>query len=257
MQKLKNRWVVFLAVLGLFALSGIALAAGDEDTVFNYGYDQDSQFFAWNVTSLDWEPNQELLDELLEENPSLAGDEWGLLLAACGLESEEGLDPMEYGYTFDGDTISLYELDEGSFDPETQDPFDTGDCGDFQGGYVTGPSGQVNHGMFLKLFNSIYDGPHRGCLVRHIAGSKLGKDDQKVEADPEFEAPEEIESIDDGRITFTTVGADCLKGPDIDDEDGDHHGPPDHVLEKKAEKQEKKADKWGDGGPGKSGEHRP
>jgi hypothetical protein len=240
-QKLKNRWVVFLAVLGLFALSGIALAAGDEDTVFNYGYDQDSQFFAWNVTSLDWGPDYEALAEALGlETPYDALEE------LCGLQDAETA-PIEYTYDFDAETGKVTVDVEG-------DPMD---CGDFQGGYVTGPSGQVNHGMFLKLFNSIYDGPHRGCLVRHIAGSKLGKDDQKVEADPEFEAPEEIESIDDGRITFTTVGADCLKGPDIDDEDGDHHGPPDHVLEKKAEKQEKKADKWGDGGPGKSGAHRP
>jgi hypothetical protein len=244
LQKLRSRWVILLAVVGLFALSGIALAAADEDTVFNYGYDQDSQFFAWNVTSLDWEPDYAALaEELGLETPFDALEE------LCGLQDSEAA-PVEYTYDFNGATGGITVEVEGG-------PID---CGDFQGGYVTGPSGQVNHGMFLKLFNSIYDGPHRGCLVRHIAGSELGKDDQKVQADPEFETPEEIESIDDGRITFKTVGADCLKGTDrngLEEEDGDRRGPPDHVVEKKAEKQAEKAEKWGESGPGKSGSHRP
>lgn len=233
MKRLRSRTVVFLAVVGLFAFSGIALAAGDDDTVFNYGYDQDSQFFAWNVTSLDWEPDYaELAEELGFDS------DFEVLQELCGLQDPEA-EPVEYTYDFDGESGGITVYLEG-------EPVD---CATFQGGYVTGPSGQVNHGMFLRLFNSIYDGPAKGCVVRHVAQSDLGKDDQQVKSDPEFETPETVESITGGTINFTTAVADCQKGPDHDDENGERGGPPAHVLEKKADKL---ADKWDGNHPGKS-----
>ncbi|HUF15645.1 MAG TPA: hypothetical protein VMQ46_07135 [Acidimicrobiia bacterium] len=242
MRRVKRGGIAVLAIIGLFALSGLAMAATDEenDTVFNYGYDEDSQFFMWNVTSLDYEPDQEALAEILFAD-------FDELLEACGLAAGEGEDEIVYGYTFDGESITLHELDsEGIFDPEAEG-IDPGDCGELNGGYVTGPNGQVNHGMFMKLFNSLYDGPNRGCVVRHIAQSDLGKDDQQVLADPEFEPEEDPEPIEDGNVSFTTVGADCVHSDTGDDVEGagngGRRGPPQHVL-----------DKWGeDGKPGKSG----
>jgi hypothetical protein len=43
-KRLSRSVVIVLTAIGLLALSGIALAAdeGQEDTVFNYGYDEDS-----------------------------------------------------------------------------------------------------------------------------------------------------------------------------------------------------------------------
>jgi hypothetical protein len=121
-------------------------------------------------------------------------------------------------------------------------PVESGDCGEITGGYVTGPEGQVNHGMFLRLFNSLYEGANRGCLVRHIAQSDLGKGDQQVEADPAFEAGDTVEPIEDGTIDFTTVAADCVRGPkggddegeenELEGEDNDRRGPPQWVRDK-------------------------
>lgn len=243
MKRLSRMAVIVLAALGLAALSGIALAADDgDDTVFNYGYDEGSQFFMWNVTSLDYEPDYDALDETLGEGGTVAEDGLDALLEACGLAAPEGSEPLEYGYTFDGETIELFALTEGSFDPEVDEPVDVGECGELTGGYVTGPQGQVNHGMFLKLFNSVYDGPNRGCLVRHIAQSDLGKGDQKIEADPDFEGDETVQPIEDGSVTFTTAVTDCLRGREVrgDDaeaagDDGDRRGPPQWVRDKHGE----------------------
>jgi len=242
-ERLSKTAVIVLAALGLTALSGIALAA-DDDTVFNYGYDQGSQFFMWNVTSLEYDPDYEALEETLGDEDPEASDDLEALLATCGLAAPEGEQDLEYGYTFDGETIELYALSDGSFDPETDEPVDVGECGEVTGGYVTGPQGQVNHGMFLKLFTSLYEGPNRGCLVRHIAQSDLGKGDQQIEADPDFEADETVQPIEDGSVTFTTAVTDCLHGPnrggDEDEteeaegaeDDSNRRGPPQWVRDK-------------------------
>jgi hypothetical protein len=246
-ERLSRTAVIVLAALGLTALSGIALAADDggNDTVFNFGYDEDSQFFMWNVTSLEYDPSFEELEETLGDDDPEAQADLEALLEACGLAAPEGEEALEYGYTFDGETIELFALTDGSFDPEADEPVDVGECGELSGGYVTGPEGQVNHGMFLRLFNSLYDGPNRGCLVRHIAQSDLGKGEQQIEADPEFEAGETVEPIEDGRVTFETAVTDCLHGPnrggdDVeeaegDEEDTDRGGPPQWVLDKRGD----------------------
>lgn len=233
MKSSNFRAVAVLTALAMFAFSGLAFAAENDDTVFNFGYDPNSQFFMWNVTALEYETPAEESE----------GDGMDLeaLFEACGLETPD--EPTSYGYTFDGETISLFELDEeGNFDPEGE-PTDLGDCGSMNGGFVAGPNGQVNHGVFLKLFNSMYDGPNRGCLVSQIAKSGLGKGDQKVkpgDVDTEDEAEEPATTVEDGRVTFTTATATCNRGPstkgDGDDEDeeneGQRGGPPQHVLDK-------------------------
>lgn len=221
MKRLKEA-VAILTTMGLLAMSGIALAS-DGDTVFNYGYDQSNQFFYWNVTSLDHEPGYETLDDALE---------------ACGLAAAEGEDPAEYGYTFDGDTITVYTLTEEGALGDPLESVEVGECGGFSGGYVTGPQGQVNKGMFMKLFNQVYEGPGRGCLVRHLARSSLGMGDLMVQSDPDFEAEDEVMTIEDGRIIFATAAAGCLKGPgnghgdEDDDSDSERNGPPQFVLDK-------------------------
>ncbi len=227
---LRRKIVIALAAIATFALAGAVFATTDPDTVVNFGYDQDSQFFMWNVTSLDYTP---WLDAVASDD-EVSEPDIDALLEMCGLAAPEGDEPIEYGYTFDGDMISLYALtDTGDFEDE---PFDTGGCGDFFGDFVTGPAGQVNHGMFMKTFNSLYDGPHRGCIVRHLAHSNLGKDDQQVKAneDPQEETSTDTETVDiEGSVVFETALTDCLHGKkDAVDEDGAKGGPPAHVLEK-------------------------
>jgi len=55
---------------------------------------------------------------------------------------------------------------------------------------VTGPQGQVNHGTIMSAFvNSLPEGRGRGCVVRLLAHSSLGKGDQKVTATATTIAP--------------------------------------------------------------------
>ncbi len=228
---MRDKAVIALAVAGLFAGSGIAMADSHQeekyDTVFNYGYDAGNQFLIWNVSSLDYQPNDEaLLGALYPDFESLR--------EACSLTPD-----VVGGYSVDaegGITLNLIaDLPPG--------------CESLTGGgFVTGPNGQVNHGMFMKLFNSLYDGPRKGCLVRHLAHTDLGKtEDTKVQAIPGYEAPEDPVTITDGVIAFTTEAADCIKGKKGDGGAGTG-GPPAHVLEKKAEKA---AEKLSEGKPGK------
>jgi hypothetical protein len=55
---------------------------------------------------------------------------------------------------------------------------------------VTGPQGQVNHGTIMSAFvKSLPEGRGRGCVVRMLAHSSLGKGDQKVTATTTATAP--------------------------------------------------------------------
>jgi hypothetical protein len=272
-HKMKRRLVVGLALIAAFAFSGLAFAAtdGDEDAVINLGYDGDdgNHFFMWNVTFLEYEPDTEGLEETLEGYDQ---EKFAALVEACGLEGDDPENPVEYTYTYDPSTGEITvelddEGDEGSEaeeseleDPEAEEIV----CGDWMGGDVTGPAGQVNHGMFLRFFNHNYEGEYKGCITSHIARSGLGKGDDQVKAGDtetegeEGEAPAEetVEPVE-GTITFETVLADCQKGPkgpkgeaEDGDDEGQRRGPPQHVLDKHA-------DKWGEGGPGKSGKNQP
>lgn len=202
MERLKSRAVVVLAVFGLFALSGVAMAATAEsdDTVGNYYYDVDNDFLMFNVTS---DEDPESFDELQEN---------------CTLDEE-------YGYSYDGTEIDLT--------PAVEDG-----CSDVTGDFAYGPNGQINHGTIMKLINGLYEGQQRGCVIREFAQTDLGKTDQQA-ADPDFEAPDpsEEEPIENQEeFTFENFTTNCLHGPngeDVEPEDGDGNGgPPPHVLEK-------------------------
>ncbi|HEU4320326.1 MAG TPA: hypothetical protein VFS66_09615 [Acidimicrobiia bacterium] len=236
MERLKKRLVVGLTVIAAFALAGMALAAEGDDTVLNYGYDQENHFFIWNVTSLDYSPDDALLEETLE---GYEEEQFAALLEACGLEGDDPENPDTYTYTYDPATGLITVSSEGDSEGGDTDSEEIV-CGEFQGGDVTGPAGQVNHGMFLKFFNENYEGEGRGCIVRHIARSGLGKGDQQVKVDdtasdePTEPAEEETEVVE-GSISFTTVTTDCHRGKggaDEETEDNEGGGPPEHVLQK-------------------------
>jgi len=234
MDRLRKRLVVGLTVIAAFALAGIAVAAEGDDTVLNFGCDEDTHFFIWNVTSLEYSPDSEQLDETLEgyEEAQLEA-----LLAACGLEGDDPENPTEYTYTYDPATGLITVSTEG--EPEGGET--EGEeivCGDFSGGDVIGPAGQVNHGMFLKFFNANYEGEGRGCIVSHIARSGLGKGDQQVKPDQDTESDEEEPTepeVVEGSISFTTVTTDCQRGNGDDEDESaerERGGPPQHVLDK-------------------------
>lgn len=209
MHKLRAKGIAIFAVVGLFAFSGMAMAAPEDgdDTVFNFGGVEEEQFLIWNVSSINFEVN----------DPISFGD----LETACSLDGET------LQYSVDGDGAIVRE---GGAELEEA-------CGEFVGGQVTGPNGQVNPGMYLKLFNSLHEGPGRGCLVRHLAQSSLGIDDQLTveDADPGFEP------TGAGDVTFTTAAADCIHGNQAGGDDG-----PGNSAAALA--------KFGEGGPGKSGD---
>ncbi|MFQ5523062.1 MAG: hypothetical protein ACE5F5_05745 [Acidimicrobiia bacterium] len=193
MKQLRRRGIVVLTVIGLLAFSGLALADSHdgeepEDTTFNFAYDETNGFFLWG-----W---------ALDEGLDTAG-------ADCGLEN--GDVEVTYGDPDpEGGVISVTSTD---IDEE---------CG-VSAAEVAGPNGQINHGQFMKLFNSLYDGEGgRGCLNRYLAQSDLGKGDQQVTvADLEAAAAEGdgdaavVEGDGEplmGDVSFFTFSADCQRG---------------------------------------------
>jgi hypothetical protein len=157
----RRRAVILVTVIGLLAISGLAMADAhfdeDDDGVFNFGADSgpdEEEFLFWNITSL--EPGDDDLENLWE---------------SCALEDEE---PFEY--EFDGEVLDL--------DGYT----DYGTCGPFQGGDVTEDGHPLNHGAYMSFFNSEYEGNGRGCLNRHLAKSDLGKGTDEDPGEIDFES---------------------------------------------------------------------
>jgi hypothetical protein len=170
----KKKMTILATVLGLLALSGLAIAAehdGDEpeDTVFNYGYDEENQVLVWGLS-----PVENLVDCTLEGDPIVT----------------------TYGPTDDG----VIEVPLVEFDL----------CG-LSGVAVAGPNGQVNHGMFMKSINSVFEGTNRGCINRFLARSPLGKGEQQIQVSDDPETTDVMEG-DLGSVDFTTVLADCERG---------------------------------------------
>lgn len=231
MRNLRIKTAAVISLLALFAFSGAAHAASEDDTVVNYGYDESSQFFMWNVTFLEWIEAAET-----GTSPATIDDQ----VDTCGLDPDgEGTDHEYTAVTGDDGTFEMTLSDESG-------EIEIAECGELAGAFVTGPNGQVNHGMFLKTFNETYQGPHRGCIVRHIARSDLGKGEQQVNVDPDAEygdtGDEPLNSAE-GTATFNTAVDACLHGPngeDPENEDSEElepqgnerRGPPDHVLDK-------------------------
>ena len=178
MQNLKRKGIVLVALIGLLATSGLAYAApteGDppEDTSFTYAYDADRHILLWSVSSLDGDVS------------SLEGD---------GVCNVEGVLSVTYP---DVDGVITVESDSV--------------CA-LSGAEVAGPAGQINHGMFMKLFKSLYEGHGRGCLNRYLAQSGFGKDTQKISvSDVSSEFVSVVEG-DGAVVEFTTSLADCEHG---------------------------------------------
>lgn len=237
-----KRTIVLITVLGVLTLAPTALAVdGDkDDTVVNFGYDDQSQVFVWGMS-----PDDGLYDCTLANGP---------LTTTYGL-SEDGLVYVD-GLTSGSDVVTFParpqdELAEGliaAVGPAEYSGAD-GECG-LSGGTVAGPNGQVNHGMFMKLFNSLWEGPGRGCVARHIAQSDLGKGDQQVQV-PDAEDSEDLVDGATGTIDFESVLADCVHGRQTgvtgeekaDEKRAQKAERAEERAEKKAEREEAKANR--------------
>ncbi len=210
---MKRKGFVLLTVIALLALSSMALAQpgeGEEtdDTVFNFGYDEGFRLLVLNASPTDG-PN----------DCTLQDDENGVLNAT---------------YLTDDGVIVVDELTEGEDENETEVVFpgrddndevlysDSEECG-LRAVDVTGPNGQVNHGMFMKAWNSIYEGKGRGCLNRHLAGSNLGKDGQQVKVSDDSSDFTPVVDGDTGMVEFSTFAADCEHGKS-NNGNGNGHG---------------------------------
>ncbi|HEX6300657.1 MAG TPA: hypothetical protein VF148_09365 [Acidimicrobiia bacterium] len=171
---MKKKITIMAAVVGLLAVSGLAVAAehdGDdaEDTVFNFGYDEVNHVLVWGISPIDSQDDCPLGDAV----------------------------EVTYGSTDDG-VIQVPLLPDDA-------------CG-LSGVAVPGPNGQVNHGMFMKAINSVYEGTGRGCVNRYIAHSDLGKGDDQIQVSDVDPDGTEVNQGDQGTVDFESVFADCERG---------------------------------------------
>jgi hypothetical protein len=186
MKKLKRSVIVTFVAMGLFVGSGVALAETPDDDVLEEET-IDTELMANTLFSFGYD----LINGLFLWDISSIGESCALPNSGpADAESEEDAD-LEA-------------------DPECE----------VTGGEVAGPNGQVNHGMFMKLFNSLFEGTGRGCVVRHLAQSDLGKGDQQIKAGEEEVESAASEVEGEGSIDFTTIETLCQEG-DGDGEDAE------------------------------------
>ncbi len=211
-SRVRRSSIVAVIVAGVLAGAVIAAAApGDpgeepaEDTLFNFGYDQDNHTLLVGVSATD-----SAFDCTLQK---------GTLTAKYGTTANSHI-PVDM--LLDEDKAVLFanrpEEEVGSdFDFAIKPVAYTGtdgECG-VSAGVVGGPNGQINHGQFMKAFHELVDKQGMGCLNRIMAQSVLGKGDQQLhtaDVDAAF-APDSS-----GQVDFTTVAADCAKK----DKNGNH-----------------------------------
>ena len=205
---MKLRIFAVVAALSLLFSAGIASANSENgeregDTRFNFGYDAQARLFLFNTQATDSSP----YDCTLEN---------GTLTAKYGKQDTDGEIPVEElvgnGPVSFGATG--FELAEG-LQEDTQDSIDYPGPEDECriSAFAVGGQGHINHGQFMKLFNSLIDMRGRGCLNRWLAQSGLGKGDQQVKTQ-DFEDPEDVKV----GIDFETVIATCDHGKKVKDE---------------------------------------
>ena len=205
---MKLRIFAVVAALSLLFSAGIASANSENgeregDTRFNFGYDAQARLFLFNTQATDSSP----YDCTLEN---------GTLTAKYGKQDTDGEIPVEElvgnGPVSFGATG--FELAE-EVTPATTDfieyPGPEDECR--ISAFAVGGQGHINHGQFMKLFNSLIDMRGRGCLNRWLAQSGLGKGDQQVKTQ-DFEDPEDVKV----GIDFETVIATCDHGKKVKDE---------------------------------------
>ena len=205
MSRLRRSSIVLLIAVGLMAGAVVASATpGDpgeepaEDTLYNFGYDQDNHLLLVGISATD-----STYDCTLEN---------GTLTAEYGAAANSHI-PVDMLLDEDQAVLFANRAEEevgADFAPANEPVGYTGtdgECG-VSAGLVGGPNGQINHGQFMKLFHQLVDKQGMGCLNRIMAQSDLGKGDQQVRTSDVDAA---FEPDTNGQVDFTTVAADCDK----------------------------------------------
>ena len=201
-MKFTRSWTLLLTVVALSLGATAAWAAeteeSDADTVFNFGYDEENKVFVWGTSSLDSVLDCRILAGTYQTKyVDVSGRFWVDDLL------DDSAEPVTFPIRDDATAEPIpYAVD--------------GECA-LSGGVVSGPNGQVNHGMFMKLFNALYDGSGRGCLVRHLARSGLGKGDQPIRV-PEV-GDQVLTTPESGRMDIESVLTRCGLSDDGDTEE--------------------------------------
>ncbi|MGH8946758.1 MAG: hypothetical protein ACRDVL_11510 [Acidimicrobiia bacterium] len=215
-------WLISLVVGALVATSGVAFASehdeDKDDTIINFGYDEVNHLLSFNFSSTDG-----LYDCTLQTAETSSEYEVAYI-------TSEGLIEVE-GLTLDGNPVTFpnrpqEDLAEGLTAADAPGDYETATDCQLETTEIAGPNGQINHGMFMKAVHSLYDGAHRGCVMRHFAQSDLGKGDQQIltsEADAEFEPGDGAASFT-GTVEFTTAVSDCERDHEDDAELSDGNG---------------------------------
>ena len=206
-SRVRRSSIVAVIVAGVLATAVIAAAAvpGDpgeepaEDTLFNFGYDQDNHTLLVGVSATD-----SAFDCTLENGTLTAkyGTTTNSPISVDMLLNEDRT-AVEFANRPDDEVGSDFTL---ATEPVAYTGTD-GECG-VSAGVVGGPNGQINHGQFMKAFHELVDKQGMGCLNRIMAQSDLGKGDQQLltsDVDAAF-APDSS-----GQVDFATVAADCDK----------------------------------------------
>jgi hypothetical protein len=183
--------------------SGLALAAvedGEPDTNLVVGLDGDNGILVFGVSDTDGE-----LDCTVPDDAPLT--------VIYGEPEPDGKVPTQpvSDLQDDGTTVEFFPPTEEGEDPGT--PVAYGDEGAedclLTGASIAGKKGQINHGKVVSAMAKLIDGP-KGCLMRHIAGSELGKGDQQVKPSDIVDEPVLVDPADP-MVMFTNIGATCDK----------------------------------------------
>jgi len=243
-SRVRRSSIVAVIVAGVLASAVVAAAVpGDpgeepaEDTLFNFGYDQDNHTLLVGVSATD-----SAFDCTLEN---------GTLTAEYGTTANSHI-RVDMLLAEDQAVLFANRADDevgSDFTSATGPVLYTGtdgECG-VSAGVVGGPNGQINHGQFMKLFHELVDGRGMGCLNRIIAQSDLGKGEQQLQtSDVDVDVDATLAPATTGQVDFTTVAADCNR--DKKDK-GENHQASGNGQEKKD-----KGDKSGrPDSPGNSG----
>ena len=215
-MKTSKPWIVLFTVVALALTASVALAAENDDAEdyddVVFGYDAENHVFVWSVPRADGTLDCRIAPGFYQAKyvtidgrfwvDDLLDDSGGPVLFP--VRGDESAEPTPYAVD--------------------------GECA-LSGGEVAGPNGQVNHGMFMKLFNSLFDGPGRGCVVSQLARSDLGKGEQQVRVPDVGE--EELLAPESGELEIDSFPG-CGFGDESDDEghgrpDGVGKGRPDHA----------------------------
>jgi hypothetical protein len=189
MKRLTRGSIALVAVALMMAVSGLAAAAvGDDheteteegDTRLVVGFDEDNGLLVTGVSPTDHDNDCTVASE--------AEGDFGLEYAEpddSGKVPTQDVTALTDG---DGADVEFAATEEGGDAVAYPDLAEDDPCR-LRAASVAGKNGQVNHGQVVSTFNKMIEGK-KGCVMRLIAHTDLGKGDMQVkpsDLDPDAE----------------------------------------------------------------------